>query len=63
MQRLAQENSDLRSVIADLHQQIAAIDAENAIITESLSFFRRQIGSVAPPPDSAITALVTPETA
>jgi hypothetical protein len=45
MKRLAAENFDLRSVIADLHQQIAAVDAENAIISESLSFFQ-QIGNI-----------------
>jgi hypothetical protein len=48
MKRLAQENTDLKSTIANLHQQIAAIDAENAIISESLSFFQSQI-TVTPP--------------
>jgi hypothetical protein len=54
MKCLAAENSDLRSVIADLHQQIAAIDAENAIISESLSFFR-QIGNITPVDQSTAT--------
>jgi hypothetical protein len=58
MKRLAEENSDLKSMIADLHQQITAIDAENAILSESLSFFRTQIGSSAGADDSVPQVLV-----
>jgi hypothetical protein len=46
MMQLSEENSSLKSAIADLHQQLAAIDAENTILSESISFFQAQIGTV-----------------
>jgi hypothetical protein len=63
MKRLAEENSELKSMVAHLHQQIAAIDAENAILSESLSFFRTQMGSSAGSNDSAPQVLVASESA
>jgi hypothetical protein len=60
MKQLFEENVDLGSVIADLHQQIAAIDAENEILKESLSFFQAQIGNSPPAVEIARGSLVAP---
>jgi hypothetical protein len=49
MKKLARENLALRSAIAELCQQIAGIDAENAVIERSLVFFQSQFRQLEPP--------------
>jgi hypothetical protein len=46
MKRLTAENLDLRSIIADLSQQIAKIDAENDMICRSLQFFQDHMATL-----------------
>jgi hypothetical protein len=39
MKRLAEENSELQNAIAFLNRQILAVETENAVLSEQLSFF------------------------
>jgi hypothetical protein len=45
MRRLAEENTELRRMIAALNQQIATVDTENTVLSSQLAFFTEQINA------------------
>lgn len=45
LRRLEEDNKELRRHISELSQQIAATEAENRIIEQSLQFFQQQLAN------------------
>jgi hypothetical protein len=48
MRRLAEENMELRRMIAALNQQISTVETENTVLSSQLAFFTEQINAQGP---------------
>jgi hypothetical protein len=45
LRRLMYENSELKRLLGEMRQQIAAVDAENLVLSKGISFFNEIIGA------------------